>query len=920
MKTHLNSKGSIWRKWDLHLHAPGTKLNNQFKDQWEEYFLKLEELEGFAVLGITDYYCVKDYFKVKEFKEQNKLKNIDLILPNIELRLDMPTKKERAINYHIIFSPDVDKYIKPKFLNELQFIYGGRVFNANRDDFIELGRTFKAECKSDEEAYAIGLMQFKVNINDIEEIFRKNKDIFEGKYITAVANKSTDGASGIKNNQFEATKKHIYQKAMMILSGNPKDYQFFLQENEELGGRKACIHGSDAHSLDKICNPDLNRFTWIKADPTFEGLLQVLYEPEKRVMIQEQHPEIKADYDVIEKVVFKSDDRFQDREIQLNPDLNTIIGGKSSGKSLLLYKIAQTISKDELTIREKDDTWTNPYKNSFIENIAFDVHWRSGKITSSENDTDSSSGKITYIPQMYINSLSEDKYNNVLQDKIKEIILRDPTIFSEMEDLSEKKKEYYSYLNEHSFDLIEKVNHLEELEIERRGLQDVSSYVQEKIKNEQLLEKLIADSKIPEYEERLLKELKKEVEQQSEALDEITLEHDEAIAYSEFLEEIKSDLQFKFSSIPSVTSKQLEVMYIETEEEIIRRLNDDIANVNQLIKKCKEDIEVYNKKSSSKRKEIQEIENRYSQGEDIRRYKVRINEQEKLIDEVQDLDSQINELKENIQVLKDKMLENLKNVFHSQKNVNEKINNKSASNVNVRSEVKFDHQKFNDKFIDNLNLRRNIHNIISMDLIDTERRFNYDQNTYIDNIEEVLDIILKIDENYLKSGIDKVKLVNDLLSLFTEVALDVEKDNDLISEMSPGKRGLVLLELFLTYSDDKHPILIDQPEDNLDNRTISSELVQFIRDKSKERQIILVTHNANLVVLTDADNVIIANQDPQMIENQKYRFEYLNGALECSFIEEGEKLGCKGIRDNACEILEGGQEAFELREKKYGFV
>ena len=89
MKKYLNTEGSIWRKWDLHLHAPGTKLNNQFKGKWKEYFLELEQLDDISVLGITDYYCVEDYFKVKEHKEQGNLQNIDLILPNVELRKSM---------------------------------------------------------------------------------------------------------------------------------------------------------------------------------------------------------------------------------------------------------------------------------------------------------------------------------------------------------------------------------------------------------------------------------------------------------------------------------------------------------------------------------------------------------------------------------------------------------------------------------------------------------------------------------------------------------------------------------------------------------------------------------------------------------------------------------------------------------------
>ena len=134
--------------------------------------------------------------------------------------------------------------------------------------------------------------------------------------------------------------------------------------------------------------------------------------------------------------------------------------------------------------------------------------------------------------------------------------------------------------------------------------------------------------------------------------------------------------------------------------------------------------------------------------------------------------------------------------------------------------------------------------------------------------------------------------------------------------MSPGKRGLVLLELFLEMSNEKHPILIDQPEDNLDNRTISRELVKFIKEKSPQRQIIIVTHNANLVVLTDSENVIVANQDAQLVENHSHRFEYITGALECDFLIKGDnKLTSKGIKSHVCEILEGGQEAFEIRKR-----
>jgi ABC-type Mn2+/Zn2+ transport system ATPase subunit len=141
--------------------------------------------------------------------------------------------------------------------------------------------------------------------------------------------------------------------------------------------------------------------------------------------------------------------------------------------------------------------------------------------------------------------------------------------------------------------------------------------------------------------------------------------------------------------------------------------------------------------------------------------------------------------------------------------------------------------------------------------------------------------------------------------------------------MSPGKKGTVLLLLFLELSSSENPILIDQPEDNLDNRTIYDLLCKMIRRKKRDRQIIIVTHNANLVVNTDAENVIVANQEGQdsstVNDICRTKFEYANGPIELSFtsVRFGKLLSKMGIKQHICDILEGGKEAFKLRELKY---
>ena len=148
---------------------------------------------------------------------------------------------------------------------------------------------------------------------------------------------------------------------------------------------------------------------------------------------------------------------------------------------------------------------------------------------------------------------------------------------------------------------------------------------------------------------------------------------------------------------------------------------------------------------------------------------------------------------------------------------------------------------------------------------------------------------------------------------------NLQYDGDNFDQMSPGKKAFVVLTLILEFSKDKKPVIIDQPEDSLDNRAIYNDLTNYLKEKKKERQIILVTHNPNIVVGADAENVIVANQHSEDAPNtHEIQFEYTNGSLENTYSKDVKyTLEKQGIREHVVEILEGGKEAFEKREKKY---
>ena len=142
------------------------------------------------------------------------------------------------------------------------------------------------------------------------------------------------------------------------------------------------------------------------------------------------------------------------------------------------------------------------------------------------------------------------------------------------------------------------------------------------------------------------------------------------------------------------------------------------------------------------------------------------------------------------------------------------------------------------------------------------------------------------------------------------VTYSIKFDGKDLLLLSPGEKGIVLLLLYLeAENEDNRPLIIDQPDDNLDNVSVYPSLIQYFRTRKRTRQIIIITHNPNLVVNTDADQVFVANFDG----SRSPKIAYRSGALE----DTNPNAPVQGVREEVCKILEGGTEAFQLREKRY---
>ncbi|TLD47330.1 MAG: hypothetical protein FAZ92_00383 [Accumulibacter sp.] len=349
-----SKRGSLWHRWDPHIHTPGTALNDQYAGPapWEEFFCAVETSNPpIRALGITDYFGIERYEQVIDQQQQGRLGGVGLIFPNVELRLSIETTKASAVNIHLLFSPHDSDHVEriKRFLLEFEFPYLGESYRCQRSDLIRLGRAHKPALTDDEAARSEGANQFKVAFDQLKQALSKNEWV-KKNILIAVAGGEKDGTSGLRDAtaSFAAQRKNVEGLAHIVFSANPKQIRFWLGKEsasvEELesqyNGRKPCLHGSDAHSLAKAGQPDGDRRCWIKGDLTFDSLRQTCIEPEERVFIGAEPPRGALDSHTINSVAVTNAPWIRNDAVELNAGLVAVIGARGSGKTALADLIA----------------------------------------------------------------------------------------------------------------------------------------------------------------------------------------------------------------------------------------------------------------------------------------------------------------------------------------------------------------------------------------------------------------------------------------------------------------------------------------------------------------------------------------------------------------------------------------------------
>lgn len=969
-------KGSQWRKWDLHIHTPCSILNNGFGNDWDNYVAQLFKkaiANNIAAIGITDYFTIEGYKKLRIdylenpskmnelFREDElaKIKDI-LIVPNVEFRLKKFIGSNR-INFHVIFSNEVSiADIEENFIHELDFVYesGPQTQDERRKLKIRnletLGQKLKQEhsyfqTKSDLE---VGMINAVVDDEQITQILVNRASIFKDKYFLLVP--CDEDLSKIHwNSQDHLSRKILIQKADILIAGNPNTVRWGLGEFNsskdeyinEFKSLKPCIGGSDAHHYDELFVKNEDRMVWIKAEPTFEGLRQIKFEPKQRINLSKEEPYVKEAKNIIEEVkIVSTDNTFPHKSIFFNDNLNVIIGGKSSGKSILLYNIARTLFQDNdensLLKHYNPDTKKEEYKYQFNSDFNFIVKLKSNATQSIRRGFNEASilNDIKYIPQNYLSELAELKFkkSNELNKLVRELILEDEDSKTEYSHFITKVRQN-DRLRETLINNYFEINlNIEELE---KSLLDVGNRdaINQNIQNiEEEIAKLKAEAGLSDQENEKFDTLKLSTQALKKDEADIIADWKKVRDFNtEFVSILNEQISKKNLFLNSIQNPDIRNHYkliydgLDMFINEIGKINDDVlidekgSFINNSIFRAK--LETIWRQVNDNSNQLKPFNLKLETQHKINELEKQREVEDKRLNEIKNIEAEI-ALKQQAQLVEfDKIFELYRNNYNEYlvviSNLENRVNRLEDENLKIKGIARFNYNRFKELVVGISNSTNRSY--------DPYQLFKNDNSSTVSIesiIEEKKGIFNRIvsGDYKLRKQTTKPQALKLLLDDYFFDYWEVSSNNDTLYKMSTGKASFIILKLIIGLSKAKAPILIDQPEDNLDNRSITKELVEYLRSKKLERQIILVTHNPNIVVNADAENIIVAHQYGQNNDDESsdYRFDYVNGALENSFpkIKDCKNvLNSMGIREHIADIVEGGEEAFKQRELKYMF-
>ncbi|RYZ91081.1 MAG: DNA repair protein [Proteobacteria bacterium] len=960
-------QGSIWRKWDLHIHTPSSMVHHyEGKDndeKWENFLRDLEALPPECkVIGINDYLFIDGYEKVLEFKKAGRLQNIETIFPVIEFRIKKfgGHRAFKRVNFHIIFSdeltPDI---IKHQFLSQLSANYklspdadsiqwGGVV---TPDSLADLGRAIKASVPPENlPQYDSDLVEGFNNINFDEErileILNKSTSYLKGKFLTAVG--KTEWESFEWGESSIAEKKNVINNADFVFT-SAENILSFNKAKLKLANDKVnslLLDCSDSHRNSSSTNKDRigKCFTWIKADTTFEGLKQVINEPER--IIVADRPVLLERLTVSPNKFIKAlkikrvedssmpETWFDKLEIPLNPSLVAIIGNKGNGKSAVADIIgivgnSYNTNYSFLTRRK----FRSPHPFNRAANTEAQLVWHDGTVDGFHRLSDEVDfnriEKVKYIPQNFLETLCDTEEENKFENEIKNIIFSHTQAserlgFSNLDELIAYKSEVINREIGNIKSDIEDIN-IRIINLERkaqdgykRSTQEMLSNKKSELENHKLLKPQTVteptnNGDLAEKNKSLngqVAELKSSIEQKEKRKVELNrLKTTSIQAYTDLekalqaIRALREDALSVYQTYKPILEKHgidiMVVMPLKFEfgilEQIIREKRSEVIGFDYELNGNGSTLTSIDFEIAKLRENLSALEQKLD--EPFRVYQKFIKDlqewasREKQIIGTKDDPGTLEYLNNHLSYLETQLERDINSELNERNLLLRKLFDKKQELIGIED---------GNRVLSDLVAQFDLNN--SSGLIDflQEIRENlfFDQRLEKDNKREI--------EQQLKKGYSVEDLYRFLYTLdYLKPTFRLNLGTKSLSELSPGERGALLLIFYLLLDKDDKPLIIDQPEENLDNQSVYKYLVHFIKEAKNRRQIIIVTHNPNLAVVCDAEQIVHMSIDKAR-SNTVY---YLAGA-----IENGD------IKTRVVDILEGTKPAFSNRTSKYSLT
>lgn len=882
---NTTKQGSIWRKWDLHLHTPETKLSDNYKfngDIWAKYVKCLSDSDVDA-FGITDYFSIDGYLKlIDEIKRVDKtLLDRKAFFPNIEFRLVFSLNKEsEEVNLHLLFdnSDEVVAQIS-KFLGML------KIFGKSRDNSVRL-------CNPQDIKAAGGYGAVSVTWDSICDALRDTFGRNECFLVFAQAN----GNGGIRLDSNSARKKGIFDeidKNCHAVFGRAQDRDFFLREDrfedKTIKSKpKPVVTGSDCHSFDdcssflgkrvikdKIIEKDI---TWIKADTTFEGLRQIIYEPFFRIHIAEQPPSDplfsigKVDFDFPTGTKIGNDDfcLTGKNELCFSKNLTCLIGGRGTGKSTVLNLVCEKLKgPTEFFSSNKLNTPLGKKVSDYVS-----------------VDGDSEEKYIEFLSQNEIEAFALDqrRFTEAIYQRLEKLDL-DGKLVSLSKNLKDEIELVSGQINDILAESSDKslLGGLKKnLESHRKVVNSVKSeeykQIVQQMSESNLILRKIASSR-SKYTTLL---------GQLDAIG-LSLEKGERSGENGYDEEYLRLITEVAKLVKGSKGKSFTALVkVEADEKVkLKGLEvklKEYLNKQRLSPEDLNDIAGANRKISQLETEISEVGKRVTATvKRIKAYKIN-----RLTKAREGYES---ELKSQIEPVSER-LKNLGGEVKPISLVYEFDDEGARKELLEQFQTTLIGEGYRDDYLSDFLFRLNPMDVLKIKKEDLIKSISGDDKT-IGKTQEVLVKLFSEDRNF---EIYKLLIQKVYSSLEDFKVVRVLYDGKPLQNSSFGQRCTATIVILLLLGNT--PIIIDEPEAHLDSSLIANYLVNIIKDRKQSRQIIFATHNANLVINGDAELVHILT-----IDDKTTKFEFTTI----------ENLDFRG----KLLQLEGGVEAFEARGEKY---